>query len=167
LCTDEISRSFGPCHPERVHVRGAGDPSELSLPLSYRVPRRVIELKFALAAVVAVAGLITRDATPIVVAVLVATGLTLYAVRDVVARERLRVEADGLVVVHGFAGRARLRWNEVERVRVDERLRLGARTQLVEVDAGDWIGQYSRYELGAEPQEVVAAIEAVRGGARS
>jgi hypothetical protein len=149
-----------------VHVRGQDDSSEVSPPLSYQVPKRVIELKFALAATVAVGGLITRDAVPIVIALLVATVLALYAVRDVVARERLRVEADGLVVVHGFAGRARLRWNEVERVRVDERLRLGARTQLLEVDAGDWIGQYSRYELGAEPQEVVAAIEAVRGGAR-
>jgi Bacterial PH domain len=149
-----------------VYVPGPSDPSEPGLPLSYQVPRRVIELKFALAAVIAVAGLITREPTPLVIALVVSGALAVYAVRDVVARERLRVDSDGLVVVHGFASRARLGWTDVDRVRVDERLRLGARTKLLEVDAGDWIGQYSRYELGAEPEEVVAAIDAVRGRAQ-
>jgi hypothetical protein len=148
-----------------VNVRPPSDSFDVSLPLSYRVPRRVIELKFALAAAVAVAGLLTRDPTPIVIALLVSSALVLYAVRDVVARERLRVEADGLVVVHGFVRRAHLGWADVERVHVDERLRLGARTKLLEVDAGDWIGQYSRYELGTEPESVVAAIDAVRPSA--
>jgi hypothetical protein len=170
-----------------VHVRSPGVPDEPSddradtptppqhhslpvsdrVPLSYRVAAWVVLTKFALAAVFALAALLANGRTPMIIAALAAVGMVVYGLRDVVARERLRVEADGLTVVHGFAGRGRLGWDQIERVRVDERLRLGVRTQLLEVDAGDWIGLYGRYELDAEPEAVVAAIDAARRGPRS
>jgi len=167
-----------------VHVRNPGVPDEPSdrraespagpptlppstppnhqLPLSYRVPAWVVATKFALAFVFALAAVLANGDTSTIVAALAAVGMTIYGLRDVLARERLRVEADGLTVVHGFAGRGRFGWDQIERVRVDERLRLGIRSQLLEVDAGDWIGLYGRLELGAEPDDVRAAIDAAR-----
>jgi len=157
-----------------VHVRNPGVPDEPSdgsserpvgpptLPLSYRVPTWVVVTKFAAAGVFALAAVLASGRTPTVVAGIAAAGMAIYGLRDVLTRERLRVETDGLTVVHGIAGRARLGWNQIERIRVDERLRLGVRTQLLEVDAGEWIGQYGRYELDADPEDVAAAIEAAR-----
>jgi Bacterial PH domain len=122
----------------------------------------VVATKFAVAGVFALTALLANGRTPMIIALLAAVGMATYGLRDVLVRERLRVEADGLTVVHGFASRGRLGWDQIERVRVDERLRLGVRTQLLEVDAGDWIGLYGRYELDAEPEAVVAAIDTAR-----
>jgi hypothetical protein len=132
------------------------------LPLSYRVPAGVVGTKFVLAVGFALTALLANGRTSTIVAALAAVGMTTYGLRDVLARERLRVDADGLTVVHGFAGRSRFGWDQIERVRVDERLRVGVRSQLLEVDAGDWIGLYGRLELGADPEDVRTAIDAAR-----
>ncbi len=65
-------------------------------------------------------------------------------------------------MVVGFAGRRRLSWPEIERVRVDRRERLGLRAELLEVDAGDSLHLFSRNDLGAEPDEVLATLLALR-----
>lgn len=134
-------------------------------PVIYRVPARVIQLKFGLAAAVAVAALFPREPALVAFALVVAAALTIYSVHDVVARQRLRIEADGLVVAHGYAGQLRLGWADIERIKVDERLRFGARARLLEIDAGAWIGLFSRFELGADPELVAATIDAVRSQA--
>ncbi len=117
-----------------VHVRNPGVPDEPSddrseppvgpptLPLSYRVPRWVVVAKFALAGVFVLTALLANGRTAMVVAWLAAAGMAIYGLRDVLTRERLRVETDGLTVVHGFAGRGRLGWDQIERIQVDERL---------------------------------------------
>ena len=78
------------------------------------------------------------------------------------ARERLRADRDGVVAVRGYAGHRRLTWSEIERVRVDARTRLGASTELLEIDAGEEIYLFSRHDLGVDPTDAVEALEAVR-----
>jgi hypothetical protein len=62
----------------------------------------------------------------------------------------------------GFAGHRELGWSQVERVRVDNRLRFGLRTDMLELDAGEQLFLLSRYDLGAEPRDAFEALEAVR-----
>ena len=94
----------------------------------------------------------------------VAVGLALagWALRDVIAPVRLAADPDGVTVVVGLAGRRRLTWSEIERIRIDHRDRLGVRAKLLEVDAGDHLYLFSRYDLGAEPEDVLASLLALR-----
>jgi hypothetical protein len=132
----------------------------------FRVPMVVLIAKFAAAAVIAViAALLTQGAPQLVLAVLVAVLLAAYGLRDVVARERLRADPTGLVVVNGFARRHRLAWPDVQRLRVETHKRFGARSEILEVDTGDDLHLYSRYDLGVEPEHALAALEAVRPAA--
>ena len=65
-------------------------------------------------------------------------GLAGWALRDLIAPVRLAADADGVTVVTGFARRRRhLPWAQIERVRVDRRDRLGLRSEMLEIDAGD------------------------------
>jgi hypothetical protein len=159
-----------------VHVRRPGAPDEwpndqakpstgpVTLPRSYRVPTAVVAAKYTVVALFVLAALVVPGRPATALAGLAALAVAVYATRDLLARERLRIDRDGLTVVHGFAGHGQLRWDQIERIRVDERLRLGIRTQLLEVDAGDWIGLYGRSELGADPSAVLSAIDAARAG---
>jgi hypothetical protein len=52
----------------------------------------------------------------------------------------------------------------MERVRVDQRLRLGLRTDMLELDAGEELFLLSRYDLGAEPRDALAALRTVHPG---
>jgi hypothetical protein len=97
-------------------------------------------------------------------AAVVTIGLAGWALRDLVAPIRLAADPDGVTVVVGFAGRRRLAWPEIERVRLDRRDRLGLRSELLEVDAGDYLYLFGRYDLGAEPEEVLASLQALRSG---
>jgi hypothetical protein len=110
----------------------------------------------------------------------VALGLAGWALRDVIAPVRLAADPDGVTVIVGFAGRRRLAWSDIERVRIDRRDRLGLRTGLatgawsfgrrgesrkaglLEIDAGDYLYLFGRYDLGAEPEEVLASLRALR-----
>ena len=167
-----VRRPGGPEEPSDDRAASAaGPPTERPtgplppadpLPLSFRVATWVVVTKFALAAVFAVTALLAGADSTAIIAALAAVGLAVYGLRDVLARERLRVDSDGLTVIHGFARRGRLGWDRIERVRLNEQSRLGVRIELLEVDAGDWIGLYGRHELGAEPEAVAAAIDAVR-----
>ena len=74
-------------------------------------------------------------------------------------RDRLRADAGGVEVVAGLAGRRRLAWSELERIRVDERTRLGVRSDLLELDAGEEIYLFSRYDLGADPQDALRGAD--------
>ncbi len=176
---------FGLCHPCVVHVRSAGVPDEpsdpsspkpefpdefepeprrpLTLPLVYRVPTNVIVAKFVAAGVLALAGLLF-GANPTQAAIGVLAGLLLmaYGLRDVFARERLRVDGDGLRVISGFVGHRELEWAEVQRLRVDSRTRVVVRSELLEIDAGDHIFLLSRFDLGLDPAEVATELEIVR-----
>jgi hypothetical protein len=98
-----------------------------------------------------------------VLALVVAAGLAAWGVRDLVARDRLTADSDGVTVVTGYAGRRRLRWPEIERIAVDRRTRRGLRSELLEIDTGEAIHLLSRWDLGVPPEDVV---ERLRGLSR-
>ncbi len=127
------------------------------------MPTGVLIAKFGAAIAIAlIAALVARVGPQLVIAVLAAALLAAYGLRDVFARERLRVDAGGLVVVNGFAQRHHLAWPDVERLRVDSRSRFGARSQILEIDTGDDLHLYSRFDLGVDPEHALAAIEELR-----
>ena len=98
------------------------------------------------------------------VAVLGAAVAGIYGVRDLVAPVRLAADADGVTVISGFAGRRRLPWSRIERVRVDHRARLGMRSELLEIDAGDSLHLLSTYDLNADCADVAETLLRLRAG---
>jgi hypothetical protein len=92
----------------------------------------------------------------------VVLGLAGWAVRDVVAPVRLSADSTGVTVLAGLVGRRHLPWAQIDHVRVDTRVRRGLRTELLEIDAGDSLHLFSKQDLGADPEDVAAALAAVR-----
>jgi hypothetical protein len=135
--------------------------------LSWRVKPVLPATKLlgAVAVLVLVVAFGRRDPVQWFLAIVVAVGLTGWALRDLIRPVRLTADADGLTVIAGLLRRRRLAWAEIERVRVDRRERLGLRSELLEVDAGDSLYLFSVHELGAEPEEVAAALAQLRTSA--
>jgi hypothetical protein len=136
--------------------------------LTWRVPRKVPAVKLAAVAGLLALGLVFADGDVVrlVLAAAVAAGLALWAARDLLAPVRLTADPEGVTLVAGFAGRRRLAWSQIERVRVDARPRLGISTQMLEIDAGDSLHLLSEYDLGVPPGEVAAALQPLREGGR-
>ena len=65
-------------------------------------------------------------------------------------------------VMAGYARRRRIPWSAIERVRLDRRDRLGITSELLEIDADDALFLFSMHDLGAEPEEVLASLQALR-----
>jgi hypothetical protein len=131
--------------------------------LSWRVNSRLTVLKIGgtglfLLAAVAFLG----DPVGLTVALLAAAALAGFALRDVLAPVRLAADPAGVTVVTGFNGRRHLPWDKIERVRVDERTRLGVRSQLLEIDTGDTLHLFSGYELSASCEDVARQLESLR-----
>jgi hypothetical protein len=97
-----------------------------------------------------------------VMAAAVSIGLAVWALRDVVAPVRLAADTGGITVVAGFAGRRRVPWAAIERVRLDRRDRLGITSELLEVDADDALFLFSMHDLGADPRDVLPVLEDLR-----
>jgi hypothetical protein len=151
-----------------VHVRDPGPssdqpPREPLTEVTFRVPTPLIVIRFGVAAGVAVAALATGDRLSTIVGVLSGVAVGLLGLRDVLARDRLHADATGVDVVAGFARRRHLDWAEVEGLRVDDRLRLGMRSKLLEVDADAELHLFSRYDLGVEPSDALEDLLQVRG----
>jgi len=130
--------------------------------VSFSVPRRVMWIKFAGAALVGLGALTVNNRSQVLVLLVAAAGLAVYAGRDLLAGERLRADADEVVAVRGYSSRRRLAWSEIERLRVYATTRLGAHSEMLEVDTGDEIFLFSRFDLGVDPEEALRALEAVR-----
>jgi hypothetical protein len=129
----------------------------------WRVPRKVPVGKLVVAAIVALLGLAgATEAWQLGVAAVAVAGLMAWAVRDLAAPVRLAADPTGVTVTTGFARRRRLPWSRVERVRVDAR----RRSRVLEVDAGDTLYLFSRYDLGADLDEVASELDALRPAAR-
>ena len=116
----------------------------------------------AVAVVVLVFAFGRDDAVQWVLAGAVALGLAVWALRDVVAPIRLAADTTGVTVVAGFRRRRWLPWPEIERVRLDRRVRLGLTAELLEIDADDALFLFSMHDLGADPQDVLAELEELR-----
>lgn len=97
-----------------------------------------------------------------------AAGLALAALSGTRARPRLRADADGLTV-RGLVRRSHHPWPLVRGVRVLRTRRWGITGALLEIDAVTVGGDerllvLGRLELGADPAEVAAAVQAKRPG---
>jgi Bacterial PH domain len=163
-----MGRCYPPVHAilSVVQLRDPDDTQEPPARASWRVSRRLTVFKTLGAAVFAlVAVFYAGDPVRVVVALLAALVLAGYALRDIVAPVRLAADASGVTVVHGFAGQRRLAWGDIERIRVDERRRLGTRSQLLEIDTGESLHLFSAFELDAPVADVAEALAAIRGTA--
>jgi hypothetical protein len=140
------------------------DPTEPSpTARSWRVRPALVSLKLAGTVVFLLAALaVIGDRTKVFAALVGAAVAGTLALRDLLAPVRLAADPDGVTVVTGFASRLRLPWSRIERVRVDERERLGLKSRLLEIDAGSSIHLFSTYELNAEVEEVAQELERIR-----
>jgi hypothetical protein len=130
----------------------------------WRVPSKVPAGKLVAAAVVLGLAAVSAPEPWVWAGVaVVAAGLAGWALRDLVAPVRLAADPSGLTVVTGFAHRLRLAWSQIDRVRVDVR----RRSRLLEVDAGERLYLFSRYEVDADLDEVAERLEALRADAGS
>ena len=148
--------------PDENSPPGEPDTGELR----WRVNSGLTWLKVAAAvlfllAAVAFAG----DVAGLLVALVAAAALTAFALRDLVAPVRLAADPTGVTVVSGFAGHRHLPWAQIDRVRVDERRRLGMRSQLLEIDSGETLHLFSTFELSASCEEVAKLLEGLRARA--
>jgi hypothetical protein len=130
--------------------------------LHYAVPTGVIAAKLVFAALLLALTVFLAVHEQVVIGVIATLAAAAYAARDLVARERLRADRDGLTAVRGYAGHTRLAWSDLEQMTVESRLRLGARTQTLELDAGEAIFQFGRYDLGTEPEQALEELEQLR-----
>ncbi|MFI6758095.1 PH domain-containing protein [Micromonospora sp. NPDC050417] len=147
-----------------MHPEQSAQPDPDVSPARWRVRPALPAVKVVGAVVLVGLGLLLGggDPVPIGATVLAAAGLLGWAVRDLVAPVRLALDPTGVTVVRGFAGRRHLDWAEIERIAVDDRPRFGLRTAILELDAGDSLHFFSRYDLDADPGEVAEALRAAR-----
>ena len=130
----------------------------------WRVPPVLPAVKLGgAAALVLLAVFVARhDRLGLTLAVAAALFLTVWGVRDVIAAVRLSADAEGVTVVSGYAGRRRLSWAAIERIAVDTRTRRRLRSETLELDTGEAIHLFSRWDLGAQPDEVAERLEEIR-----
>jgi Bacterial PH domain len=129
----------------------------------FHADRRFMWAKFVVAVIFVGTPLVAGSSVSgFVIGLLVAIGLAIYGLRDVLAPVRLAADAAGVTVVSRFASQRRLAWDEVERVRLDERSRYGGRQALLEIDAGESLHFFSRYDLGMPPTEALDLVLEVR-----
>ncbi|NYT93552.1 PH domain-containing protein [Salinispora sp. H7-4] len=130
----------------------------------WRVPVALPAVKAGGAGALVALGLLLADGDPVrlTLAVLAAAALLVWAARDLLVPVRLAVDPEGLTVVSGFAGRRRLPWSQVAEIRVDQRARLGRSNAALEVDAGETLHLFGRFDLDADPVDVAAQLRAAR-----
>ncbi|GAA4678966.1 PH domain-containing protein [Phytohabitans rumicis] len=128
--------------------------------LRWRVPRKLPLVKLVGAGALLAVGLLFADGDVVRLglAAVAAAALALWAARDLLAPVRLEADPSGVTVVAGFAGRRHLAWSQIEGVRVDTRPRMGMRTEMLEIDAGDSLHLFTVYDLGVPPGEVAQAL---------
>ncbi|MFY1674495.1 PH domain-containing protein [Plantactinospora sp. WMMB334] len=130
----------------------------------WRVETTLPVAKLGGAALFVALGVYLADGDPVRLGAgaLVAAGLLGWGVRDLVAPVRLAVDAEGITVIRGFAGRRHLPWTEIEQIRVDTRPRLGLATETLEIDSGGSLHLFSRYDLGTAPRDVAEVLRTAR-----
>ncbi|MEU7895021.1 PH domain-containing protein [Nonomuraea sp. NPDC049152] len=106
---------------------------------------------------------LTGDVRGVILAVPATLLVGAMGVRDVLVPVRLAADPSGITVVHGFAGRRHVPWDQIEDVRVDVRRRFGLRSEMLEIDTGDNLHLVSGYELGGASCTEVAALLRRRG----
>jgi Bacterial PH domain len=127
--------------------------------VQWRVDRKLPAVKLIAAALFALLGLfVATDLVGRSLAAVATVGLAGHAARDLVFPVRLRADKQGVTLVTGVARRRRLPWSQIEGVRVDERHRLGLRTELLEIDTGAELLFLSERDLGVPPAEALEVL---------
>ncbi|TDB98932.1 PH domain-containing protein [Micromonospora fluostatini] len=128
----------------------------------WRVPPMVPVVKAAGAVGLLLLGLLLDDGDRVRLALagLIAAGLLGWAAPDLLVPVRLAVDPDGIVVQRRFGGWIRLPWAAIETIDLDRRSRRGLATELVEIDAGDSLHLFGRYDVDAPLDEVVEELRA-------
>ncbi|MBB6348539.1 PH domain-containing protein [Nonomuraea muscovyensis] len=98
------------------------------------------------------------DVRGVILAVPAAVLVGAMGLRDLIVPVRLAADESGITVVHGYAGRRHVPWEQIEDVKVDVRRRWGLRSEMLEIDTGDNLHVFSAHDLGASPTEVAAAL---------
>jgi hypothetical protein len=127
----------------------------------------VVITSWLAAAVAVVSAVLTDDPPGRLFGVVAAAFLGAAALFGTVARPRLAVDDTG-VAVRGLLGVRRWPWSRVHRLRVVRHRRLGREVPLLELDVMEADGSerllvLGRLDLGAHPDDVLAAVQAVRG----
>lgn len=164
---DLIRDGGGPYDPAGT-VNGPGQPGTPRPGdgvLRWRVPKGQVSLKAVGAFAFAVAAVLIGSTLSLVVGGLAALLLIGLVLRDVLVPVRVEADRGGVTVAVGFAGRRRLDWSDVERVRVDERQRLGTRSRLLEIDTGQTLHLFGVSDLAAPVEEVAAELQRLRATA--
>jgi hypothetical protein len=129
----------------------------------WRVASSPTLLKFAGALLLAAVAVLSGDERErLLLAGVGALALGVYGLRDIVAPVRLSADAEGVTVVSGFARRRRVLWREIERVGLGEHRSLGLSAEILEIDAGESLHLFSRYDLGAPCAEVAETLREMR-----
>jgi hypothetical protein len=132
-------------------------------PVSWRVSPPLTWAKVvATLAFVGVAVVYHSNRMNLIVTLAGALLLGCYAARDLLAPVRLRADTEGVTVITGFRGRRHLPWHSIERVRVDEHSRLGLRSEMLEIDAGESLYLLSTYDLNAPVADVAETLTTFR-----
>jgi hypothetical protein len=133
-------------------------------PNAWSVSPGLVGMAWVLAAGTLAYTVLSSDPPGRIVAALAAIGLLVFALFGTVARPRLAIDADGIVVRRLF-GRQHLPWGGV-RIRVTSTRRLGRQTSLLELDtgndddAGGGLIVLGWLDLGTEPELVAEALRA-------
>lgn len=88
----------------------------------------------------------------------VATGIIVWAARDLLHPVRLAADDAGITVLIGFGRQRHVPWDQIEAVRV-ERAR---RSDVLEIDTGEAIYVLSEPQLSADPHEVAMTLADLR-----
>lgn len=137
-------------------------PSEQDNPPSqheWRCPHSHVKLKIIAGLVLAmITAASLGNPTQMTIMGLGTAVLLVLALRDVIVPVRLAADAEGIRVVRGFATLDRVAWADIERIRVDTRIRLSSTSRLVEIDTGETLYLLGASELGAPVDEVVQTL---------
>ncbi|BBZ36585.1 PH domain-containing protein [Mycolicibacterium confluentis] len=87
-------------------------------------------------------------------------GLLLFATSSWLARPKLAIGDDG-IVVRGVRGPVTLRREDIRLIRITEFRRVGRRVRMLEIDThDDRLRVFTRWDLGTDPLEVLDALTA-------
>jgi hypothetical protein len=134
-------------------------PPAADEPVTFRVDRRLTMLRIGGFLVFVLVAAFETAPAPRLFALVAALVLAAYGLRDLVVPVRLAADTEGVTVATGYAGRRRLSWDEIDRVRLDERRRFGTRSELLEIDTGDNLYLLSTYDLGVRCDDAVKSLQ--------
>jgi hypothetical protein len=132
----------------------------------YSPSRRIAIALLVVAVLAAIEAIVATAATGRLVLGCAAVVLAAIAVTDLVFTPRLRASDTGIAVFTPSV-RARLRWSEIDILRVDERSHRGLATRALEIEADERLIVLSRRSLGRDPRDVYAELAELRAQPRT